>query len=234
MTSSPTFVGTPKVWSASIHSAVTVGNWLPLRDVLTNTSGALGAKVTSITAVSTDATARVVSVGIGRAIAQSAGATAATLAITLAAPSVVTVTNGHNLVGGDQIAFYNGTSGTFPSGLTQGNTAYVNATSVTNTAFSFAATAGGANIGLASNTNSNLVMGAIRYLGSATVPTSSGTDGVNTGLNILSNALLPGIPVDNDGNPYIFLEKDDFLCVSAPVAPTANKIISIQAMGGTF
>jgi len=237
MTSSPSFVGTPKCWTAAIGSGITVGNWQPLRDNLQNGAGASGSKITSITATSTDATARVVSVGIGRCFGQTAGAPAytGTFAITMLNPSVITVTNGHNFTGADQLFFSNASSGgLFPTGLTQGNNAYVNATSVTNTTFSFAATAGGANYNLTSNTTTNLVMTVVRYLGSVTVPTSGGTDGGNSGVNILSNSLLPGIPVDNDGNPYIFLEKDDFLVCTAPVAPTANKIIHLQAMGGNF
>ena len=237
MTSSPSFVGTPKVWTAAIGSGITVGNWQVFRDATNNGAGVSGSKITSITATSTDATARVVSVGIGRAFGQTAGAPAytGTFAVTMANPSVVTVTNGHNFTGSDQIFFANSSSGgAFPSGLTQGNNVYVNATSVTNTVFSFAATAGGANISLASNTCTNLVMCSVRYLGSVTVATSGGTDGGNSGVNILSNSLLPGIPVDNDGNPYIFLEKDDFLVVTAPVATTANKLIHLQAMGGNF
>ena len=88
MTSSPSFVGTPKCWTAAIGSGLTVGNWQVFRDATNNGAGASGSKITSITATSTDATARVVSVGIGRAFGQTAGAPAytGTFAVTMANP----------------------------------------------------------------------------------------------------------------------------------------------------
>jgi hypothetical protein len=46
--------------------------------------------------------------------------------------------------------------------------------------------------------------------------------------------LAPGLPLDNDGQPYIFLETGDYLAVSATTTVTSNKMLSVVAVGGSF
>ena len=81
----------------------------------------------------------------------------------------------------------------------------------------------------------SLVRTAVTYiLGSVAVPALSGTDGVAAGINVLTNTLIPGIPVDNDGQAYIYLQSGDTLVAAVTVTLTAAKTISLTATFGDF
>ena len=60
------------------------------------------------------------------------------------------------------------------------------------------------------------------YLSTATVPAGAGTDGTNSTTDLLASTLIPGLPIDNDGQHYFFLQTSDTLGVTATVAPTAD------------
>jgi hypothetical protein len=65
-----------------------------------------------------------------------------------------------------------------------------------------------------------------------TVPINSGFDGVAAPLNMFSN--WPSLPVDNDGQRYLFLESGDTLQASCTTSITAGKEIDITAVFGNF
>lgn len=69
-------------------------------------------------------------------------------------------------------------------------------------------------------------------LGSATIAVTSGTDGVTQATNLLS--LIPGLPLDNDGQPYIFLESGDVLQGENVTQVTAAKEVDIVTIFGNF
>jgi hypothetical protein len=78
-----------------------------------------------------------------------------------------------------------------------------------------------------------LTRSAVSYLlGSAVVLTLSGTDGIVTTQNVL--LLFPGLPVDNDGQRYLFLESGDTLQASFTTQVTAAKEIDVYAIGANF
>lgn len=80
-----------------------------------------------------------------------------------------------------------------------------------------------------------LTRSATSYLlGSVAIPLASGSDGSTAGINLLSSSLIPGLPVDNDGQTYIFLESGDTLQVAMQVAVTAAKEIDVLAVFGNF
>jgi len=76
--------------------------------------------------------------------------------------------------------------------------------------------------------------GANYIIGSVSVPANSGTDGVAPGANLLAPSLMPGLPVDNDGQAYIFLQSGDMLQVSATTTVTSGKLIHISAIEADF
>jgi hypothetical protein len=241
MTSAPSFVGTPKAWTGSIGNNSTLGAWTFLRDNVGVGAGSLGSKITSITAINTDTTARAISVALLRGVSQTgaAGISTANVTTTFASPGVLTLAGPgpvgltHNLTPGDQLVF----TGTFnaSANIVQGNTLFVVAGGLTGTAFEVAYTAGGTALNSGSGTWAGVVMYNVKVLGSVTLATAAGSDGANSGTNILGNALLPGIPVDNDGQPYLFLESTDYLAVTGVTnLPAANKIVSVTATGGNF
>lgn len=78
-----------------------------------------------------------------------------------------------------------------------------------------------------------LTRSATSYLiGSFNVPINSGFDGSTQGVNALS--LVAGLPVDNDGQVYFFLESGDTLQVSFTTQVASGKEIDVFAIFGNF
>ena len=76
--------------------------------------------------------------------------------------------------------------------------------------------------------------GTTYNLGAVTVPITAGTDGVTLTINAFSPLVIPGLPVDNDGQPYLFLSASDTLVVNASTTVTSGKVISAIANIGDF
>src|SRR5437868_186174 len=76
-----------------------------------------------------------------------------------------------------------------------------------------------------------LVRSSTSYLiGSVSVPAGAGNDGSTAAVNALSSAMVPGLPVDNDGNRYLFLQSGDTLTVGVTVAMTSGKLMHCVAV----
>lgn len=69
-------------------------------------------------------------------------------------------------------------------------------------------------------------------IGSAVITTLAGTDGSTLPIDML--ALIPGLPVDNDGQRYLFLESGDTLQVAVTGAVTAAKTVHVAADAANF
>lgn len=81
----------------------------------------------------------------------------------------------------------------------------------------------------------SILRSAVNYvLGSVNVPALSGTDGIAPTVNLLDPSKIPGLPVDNDGQPHILLESGDTLQVKTLVTVTAAKTIHVVSFGGNF
>lgn len=77
--------------------------------------------------------------------------------------------------------------------------------------------------------------GTSYILGTVTVPIGAGNSGSVPSVNAFNNAQLPGLPVDSDGNPYIFLASaSDALTISSLTTVTSGKLISANAVCGDF
>jgi hypothetical protein len=80
-----------------------------------------------------------------------------------------------------------------------------------------------------------LVRSSTSYiLGTVTVPITAGTDGVTASVDAISQGLLPGLPLDNDGQHYLLLDSGDTLTIVPTATITSAKIISGVAIGGNF
>ena len=66
------------------------------------------------------------------------------------------------------------------------------------------------------------------------IPLSSGSTTAALPINILSPALIPGLPVDGPGNPYIDLAPSDSLQIMVTAAPASGKFLYAIATGGIF
>lgn len=84
----------------------------------------------------------------------------------------------------------------------------------------------------------SLTRSATNYaLTAYTLPVNSGTDGSTSAIDLLAggpNGLLPGLPVDNDGQRYLFLESGDTLRMTFATALTASKRIDVAVIGADF
>lgn len=81
----------------------------------------------------------------------------------------------------------------------------------------------------------SVVRSAVTYiLGTFTIPIGSGTVAGTPTVNILDPSVIIGLPVDSDGNWFIFLESTDTLQVSVGSAVTAGKTTSIHAVAADF
>lgn len=70
-------------------------------------------------------------------------------------------------------------------------------------------------------------------MGSATVTTLAGTNGVTTpAVDLLS--YIPGLPRDGDGQKYLILESGDTLQVSSTTTVVAAKTVTITGIFGDY
>jgi hypothetical protein len=74
---------------------------------------------------------------------------------------------------------------------------------------------------------------ATAYLiGSFSIPAASGNDGSTPTANLLG--LNAGMPRDNDGQVYLFMQSGDVLGASLTAAPAAGKFVYAWSMGADF
>lgn len=80
-----------------------------------------------------------------------------------------------------------------------------------------------------------LTRSATSYLlGSVNIPIASGSDGSAAAVNLLLSTMIPGLPIDNDGQRYLHLESGDTFQVSVTVAVTAAKEVDFLCIGADF
>ena len=69
-------------------------------------------------------------------------------------------------------------------------------------------------------------------LGTVNVPLSSGNTAAAPSVNILSG--ITGLPLDSDGNPYLFLQSGDVLAVSATTQVASSQTLTAAANYANF
>lgn len=73
-----------------------------------------------------------------------------------------------------------------------------------------------------------------RYLAAITIPAGAGHDGADASVDLLSASSIPGLPIDNDGQKYIFLGANDTLQGHYDTNLTSAKQIDIVTIGADF
>jgi hypothetical protein len=76
--------------------------------------------------------------------------------------------------------------------------------------------------------------GTFYQLGAVNVPIDAGSITGTAAVNLMSMTSMPGLPVDNDGQPYLLLISGDTLKVRVQVAVTAAETINVTAIGADF
>jgi hypothetical protein len=93
---------------------------------------------------------------------------------------------------------------------------------------------------IATNTDSNayvlqmsLVRGATTYLiGTVAIPAGAGSAAVTPAVNLMVS--LTGLPVDSDGNPFLFLASGDTLAINTLSTVAASKALAVIGIGADF
>lgn len=76
---------------------------------------------------------------------------------------------------------------------------------------------------------------AIFYpLCTVTIPITAGQVAATAAVNFLSSTNAPGLPVDNDGQVYLFLASTDILQVKSLTTVTAAKELDFNCFGADF
>lgn len=79
---------------------------------------------------------------------------------------------------------------------------------------------------------------AVDYIiGAYTIPINAGSDGLTAGVSMLvggPSVLINALPVDNDGQKYLFLESGDTLRLTFATALTATTRINVVTIGADF
>jgi hypothetical protein len=77
--------------------------------------------------------------------------------------------------------------------------------------------------------------GPLDYVQTAvTIPANSGNAAGTPPVNLMSAANWPGLPLDSDGTPYLYLESTDTLRVNVGTTVTAAKIVNVNLVAADF
>lgn len=77
--------------------------------------------------------------------------------------------------------------------------------------------------------------GTFLPLGTVTVPVTAGTIAATPAVNALDITKMPGLPVDSDGQPYVFLQSaSDTLQVKSLTTVTSAKELDFNGFGEDF
>jgi hypothetical protein len=71
---------------------------------------------------------------------------------------------------------------------------------------------------------------ADRIIGTVNVPATSGTNGTAAAVDLLAAAVMPGLPLDQNGKRIIPMQNGHLLKVAPLVAVTATKQVDVFAM----
>lgn len=96
------------------------------------------------------------------------------------------------------------------------------------------------NVSLTDTTANNILVylqdgSAVNHLlAEIAIPLSSGNTGAVAAVDLLRGGLMPGLPVDANGNYTIYVPSGFKLMVGASAAPASGKIMDVVAMGVDF
>ena len=77
--------------------------------------------------------------------------------------------------------------------------------------------------------------GAVNHLlGDITIPLSSGNVGGTPSIDILRSGMIPGLPVDANGNFVLYVPSGFKVMVASGAAPAAGKIQDVVACGADY
>lgn len=76
--------------------------------------------------------------------------------------------------------------------------------------------------------------GTFNPVATVTIPITAGQVSGTPPVDLFSSTNAPGLPVDNDGQPYILMESGDTLDIKALTTVTSTKLISASSNFGNF
>lgn len=80
-----------------------------------------------------------------------------------------------------------------------------------------------------------LVNTTVTNIATVTVPAGAGTTAGTPAVNVLAPTTTPGLPVDDNGNPYFFCVSGDTIQVGVQTTPvTSNKYVSVLVVAADY
>ena len=77
--------------------------------------------------------------------------------------------------------------------------------------------------------------GASFYIGAVSIPASAGSDGTTPSVNLLSPAIIPGLPLDANGAPYLNIPSTSHaLTLTASATINTGKQVTFTSMYGNY
>jgi hypothetical protein len=79
------------------------------------------------------------------------------------------------------------------------------------------------------------VTGGTNYvLGSSNLPISAGDVSGTPPVDLFDSSTLPGLPKDATGQPFLYVNNGDFLCVAVTGAVASGKLVSVVGAAGDY
>lgn len=76
------------------------------------------------------------------------------------------------------------------------------------------------------NVQISISNGSVNFLlGTVPVPITAGNDGVTPAVQAFNSSLIPGLPIDNDGQPYLFVPASNTIQIKATTATGSGNLI---------
>lgn len=141
------------------------------------------------------------------------------------------------------MAFTQNINPTFPKQPVNSKIQITNATNLANVTIATPGASGSKLIGIiATSTDSSSRDVAVKItnggtdfiLGTKAVPANAGFAAGTPAVNLLDPAVIVGMPIDSDGNPFLYLMSGDTLTAATLVQLTAAKVINLTAIYSEF
>lgn len=71
-------------------------------------------------------------------------------------------------------------------------------------------------------------------LGNKAVPAGAGLNAGTIAVNLLDPTVIVGMPVDSDGNPFLYMVSGDTLVIKSGGTITSGKTLTVNALGADF
>lgn len=141
------------------------------------------------------------------------------------------------------MAFTQNINPTFPKQPLNAKVQITNATNLANVTIVTSGASGSKLIGVIAtstdSSNRDIVLkvtngGTDYFLGTKSVPANAGFATGTPAINLFDSTVIVGLPIDSDGNPFLYLISGDTLTAATLTQLTAAKVVNLTAIYSEF